>query len=172
MVSKIHEADIVLVVAAGNRNQDLDTDYLTIQGGPTEPTIVVGGVYNNGVLDSSSPTGDKVSVYAQSAPVNVADHTGIDLYRDSAGTSYSAAIVAGLAATFLSDSSLAGDLNVQGEVAKRVKWMIGANARSRLLPSPAIRNIATNGHTLTEAEKVKRAAYFDEMKSSNSLLLG
>jgi subtilisin family serine protease len=166
VVSTIHQADIVLVVAGGNDNEDLDSDYLTIQGGHTEPTIVVGGVDNAGVLWRYSPSGDKVSVYAQSVLITVADHTGDNSYRGSSGTSYACAAVAGLAATFLSDSSLAADLNVQGEVAKRVKWMIGANAQSRLLPSPAIGNIATNGHTLTETEKDQRAAYFADFSSS------
>lgn len=169
VVAQLHLADIVLVVAAGNYNEDLDTDYLTILGGPATPTIVVGGVANDGSLWPYSPIGDKISVNAESSFVNVADHTANNLFRNSAGTSYAAAAVSGLAATFLTDVSLATDLNVAGEVAKRVKWMIGANALTRILPSPAIRNIACNGQRLTAAEKIARQTRFSDMVARNSL---
>ena len=114
----------VVVMAAGNINDDNDPRIITLRTWPMAayyediPIILVGAVDLTGIISSYSKTGTGVvNIYAPGS-VRCADASGIGA-TDLDGTSFSAAIVAGLVAYFLPIvPSLRGSDDISSEVLK------------------------------------------------------
>lgn len=163
MLDTAHAQDVVVIAAAGNDpDHDLMLDYVRRTGGPNSPLIIVGGVDNSGAESYLSPRSDLIDIWAPAEGVKCArsDSSAIDRYKWTDGTSGSAAIVAGLAAAFLSDREMRTSLRVVGQVGLRVKAWLRATAEARVLPSPAMSVVACNGHRLSVSEWNAREAIF------------
>ncbi|KAL7941069.1 hypothetical protein V8C42DRAFT_361317 [Trichoderma barbatum] len=153
--------DIVFVTSAGNVRKDFATDPLKTQGGRESDMIIVSGCDNDGNIPSWVPIDKRVTLYAQAVGVKEADHVFDDVtYNEhGSGTSEASAIVAGLAAYFLSKPELAGTLKVPGEVGKRVRAYIWATAAIRAYNG---NDIACNGETFTADERKLRDEFFED----------
>ncbi|GIG65090.1 S8 family serine peptidase [Phytomonospora endophytica] len=98
-IEKAADADIVIVVAAGNNGDKGQTEYPAGYNSDFPEVIGVAGVDQNGAWSSSSSTGSMVDIAAPGVliegPTAAGNGYGV---RESGGTSFSAGYVSGTAA--------------------------------------------------------------------------
>ena len=93
------EKGVVMIAAAGNDGQDIEDESLAAQEG----VITVGSVNNDGTLSAWSNTGSEIDLYAPWDVVTLRKTTDEGRGTNEAGTSFSAAFVAGVASLVLSE---------------------------------------------------------------------
>lgn len=144
MFERLWYHDNFIVMAAGNEGF-LSTLGETIPqrlGSPGNALLLVGGVEQNGRYWAGTTDEEGGTIDISAVAVNVEVPHGSNAgYLQGIGTSFAAPQVAGLAAYFLSSPALASQLQVQGQVAMRMKNFLIDGSFPRMVGEP---NVAYN----------------------------
>jgi subtilisin family serine protease len=102
-LKEAEDAGVLFVKAAGNQGQDIDDDPLFRFLSQYSNVLVVGGTTRDGTLSPRMNFGKRVGIAAVCLDVVFPSFSGYERFKGP-GTSFSAAIVAGVAGTLLSQA--------------------------------------------------------------------
>jgi subtilisin family serine protease len=102
-LKEAEDAGVLLVKSAGNQHRNIDDDQLFQYLSQYSNVLVVGGTTRDGTLSPHMNFGKRVGIAVACVDVVFPSFTGYERFKGP-GTSFSAAIVAGVAGTLLSQA--------------------------------------------------------------------